>query len=112
MVSKGADMSIRTPPPAASSLASPRGRRELAWAWVSVAVMVVLLVGTFASSSSEILGPITVLVALIAVWLGLSARRHGEVRGLVPGAVGAVVSGFFLVMITLSLVLHFGLGWE
>jgi hypothetical protein len=84
----------------------------LAWAWVSVALMIVLLVGTFAGSISEILGPITVFVALIAVWLGLSARRHGEVRGLVPAAFGAVVSGFFLVMITLSLVLHFGLGWE
>ena len=105
-------MSIRTTRPDASSLASPRGRRDLAWAWVSVAVMIALLVGTFATGISEILGPITVVVALIAVWLGLSARRHGEERGLVPAVFGAVVSGFFLVMVTLSLVLHFGLGWE
>jgi len=74
--------------------------------------MIVLLVGTLAGSISEILGPITVVVGLIAVWLGLSARRHGEERGLVPAVFGAVVSGFFLVMVTLMLVLHFGLGWE
>ena len=77
-------MSIRTTRPDASSLASPSRAPGFAWAWVSVAVMIALLVGTFATGISEILGLITVVVALIAVWGATKRDVTAEERGLVP----------------------------
>jgi FtsH-binding integral membrane protein len=117
MILKGVDMisgtsqPVRTPP-------SSRGRIEFLWAWTSVAVMMALLVATFIASESmaqivsQILGPLTVVASLGAVWLGLAARRHGEEGGLIPAAIGALVGGFFLVMVLLALIFHFGVGWE
>lgn len=102
---------VRTPP-------SSRGRIEFLWAWTSVAVMIALLVATFIASESmaeivsQILGPLTVVASVVAVWLGLAARRHGEAGGLAPAAIGALVGGFFLVMVLLALIFHFGFGWE
>ena len=102
---------VRTPP-------SSRGRMEFLWAWTSVAVMIALLAATFIASMSmaeivsQVFGPLTVVASVAAVWLGLAARRHGEQGGLIPAAIGAVVGGFFLVMLLLALVFHFGFGWE
>jgi hypothetical protein len=85
---------------------------------MSVAVMIALLVAMFIASDSlpqivsQILGPLTVVAASGAVWFGLAARRHGEEKGLLPAGIGAVVGGFFLVMLMLSLVVHLGFGWE
>jgi hypothetical protein len=91
---------------------------EFLWAWTSVAVMIALLAATFIASMSmaeivsQILGPLTVVASVAAVWLGLAARRHGERGGSIPAAIGALVGGFFLVMLLLALIFHFGFGWE
>ncbi len=102
---------VRTPP-------SFRGSIELLWAWASVAVMMALLVATFIASTSaaeivsQILGPLTMVASAVAVWFGLAARRHGEEGGLVPAAIGALVGGFFLVMLLLAFIFHVGFGWD
>jgi hypothetical protein len=117
MVVKGVDLisgtgqPVQTPP-------SSRGRIEFLWAWTSVVVMIALLVATFIASESmaeilsRILGPLTIVASVVSVWFGLAARRHGEEGGLIPAAIGALVGGFFLVMVLLALIFHFGLGWE
>ena len=95
---KGFDMISGTSQPARTPPSS-RGRIEFLWAWTSVAVMMALLVATFIASESmaqivsQILGPLTVVASLVAVWLGLAARRHGEEgehrrRGAAHGARG------------------------
>lgn len=102
---------VRTPP-------SSRGRVEFLWAWTSAAVMIALLVATFIASTSlaeivsQILGPLTFVASVAAVWLGLAARRHGQEGGLIPAAIGALVGGFFLVMLLLAFIFHFGFGWD
>ncbi len=66
-----------------------------------------MLVALFATETmSEICGPLAVVTALLAVWLGIAARRHGEERGHLPAIIGGGVAGFFLAMVTLALVVH------
>jgi hypothetical protein len=117
MVMKGVEMifgtsqPVRTPP-------SSRAHMEFLWAWTSVAAMIALLVATFITSEStaeivsQILGSLTIVASVASVWFGLAARRHGAESGSIPAAIGAVVGGFFLVMVLLALIFHFGLGWE
>ena len=69
--------------------------------------MLALLIALFVTETlSEIYGPLAVVAALLAVWLGVSARRHGEDGGYLPALIGGGVAGFFLVMVTLALVGH------
>jgi hypothetical protein len=84
-----------------------RARGELTLAWVAIVGMLAMLVALFLTETmSEIYGPLAVVTALLAVWLGIAARRHGEERGYLPAIIGGGVAGFFLAMVTLAFFGH------
>jgi hypothetical protein len=100
-------------------LSSPhdRANRELIAAWVSLALMggsfaAIVLLDVTLEVAQVFLFVAMLASAASAVWFGLSARRHGLDSGLLPAQIGGLVGGFFVAMIVLSVILHFGFGIE
>jgi tetrahydromethanopterin S-methyltransferase subunit F len=109
-------MSTELKPPKASS-PHDRGNRELIAAWVSVALMAgffaaIVLVEVTLEVAQVFLFAAMLASAASSVWFGLSARRHGLDSGLLPARIGGFVGGFFVALIVLSVILHFGFGFE
>lgn len=93
-----------------------RARNELAGSWVFAILSVLFTIAIFVASEGleaaiQFLVPSMFVCSVGAVWLGLSARRHGLENGAVPASVGAVIGGFFAAMLVLGLVGHL-IGFE